>query len=481
MARAGVVTIDDGAPGDGHTIIRPDDFGAYGVWSNGQDDKFYPLGFGTTAVFGVTQLTHTFMAITTPGNVSSRVLLADPSSAYTDLVEQPPSVVDGIEGDHAGLTRTVTGAIVLNGLEATSAFEIAHAGSGLDLDVSLLQKLVPSPGTATSDFRQIFTIVNNGTVAVDIVFHVGWEMDLYFDDNRYTDDVVGITPDFCSLYAHDPSSPTRGVALGDGGSTVPLSHYYGGKGGTLPGGVAPAMETLVANQLSKQHVWNAGGVPTTWRNYIADIGYNVAGENPAILADATIGREWRFTIAVGATEIVHVVRRYGSIVIPCPPAPGCGNGTVDAGEPCDGADTPTCNGASCAASLCGDGYVNMMAGEACESGGIDSETCNGMVCTVAACGDGYVNAAANESCDDGVETATCNADCTPSACGDGQVNAAAGEDCEDGELCDPATCTVTFTVGGGCAGCGASGASGASLWLAGVIVVLRRRRRARAA
>jgi hypothetical protein len=475
--RAGVVTLDDGNPGDGHTVVRPDDYGFYGIQNSGQDDRFYPPGF--TNVFGITLITGAIMTVTTPGNVTSRVLLCE-DPAWVDLVEQPPPAPDGIAGAHSGLTRTVTSPIVANGLEATSAFELAHAGSGLDLDVSLLQRLVPSPATVTSDFHQIYTIVNNGSVTVDIVFHVGWETDLYFNDNSFTDDVVGISSDFCSLYTHDPGSSQRGVALGDGGSTVPLSYYYGGKAGIRPGGVDPAMATLAVNQVSKQHVWNAGGVPTTWRNFIAGVGYDTAGEDPTLIADATIGREWRFTIAAGATEKVHVLRRYGSISIPCPPKPGCGNGTVDSGELCDGSDTPTCNGATCSESVCGDGYTNVMAGEACESSGIDSETCNGMLCTPASCGDGYVNAAANELCDDGGESATCNVDCTPAVCGDGYVNAAANEECEGGDLCDTATCTVTFTVGGGCAGCGASGAAGAPLWLAGFIVSARRRRRARA-
>jgi hypothetical protein len=196
-----------------------------------------------------------------------------------------------------------------------------------------------------------------------------------------------------------------------------------------------------------------------------------------------MGLEWHFTLAPGAEETIDVRRHYGTIAVPCGVPASCGNNVTDVGELCDGTDTPECNGGTCLATQCGDGYWNQAANEACETGGVDSDSCNGSTCTAPACGDGYVNAAANETCDDGEETAACNANCQPAACGDGYVNAAAGEECESGELCDFATCTVAFTVGGGCGGCGARDARPSSLWLPGLALVLiaRRRRRARRA
>jgi hypothetical protein len=163
--------------------------------------------------------------------------------------------------------------------------------------------------------------------------------------------------------------------------------------------------------------------------------------------------------------------------VPCFVSPKCGNGVVDAGELCDGADTADCNGSTCSASVCGDGHVNAVAGETCDSMGVDTADCNGAACSAPSCGDGYTNAAAGEACDDGGDSAACNANCTLAACGDGYLNATAGEQCEGGDLCDP-TCHVTFTLGGGCAGCGAGGDAGAPLFLA-VVLAFRRRRRAR--
>jgi len=53
-------------------------------------------------------------------------------------------------------------------------------------------------------------------------------------------------------------------------------------------------------------------------------------------------------------------------------------------------------------------------------------------CSPATCGDGYLNLSAGEACDGGGESPACNVDCTLSQCGDGVRNVAAGEWCDDG-------------------------------------------------
>jgi MYXO-CTERM domain-containing protein len=252
-------------------------------------------------------------------------------------------------------------------------------------------------------------------------------------------------------------------------------------------------------------------MPPAWRNYGVGAGVGAVGESDPLLAgDATLGTEYRFTIAAGASETIHIRRYYGTTTIPCFISAKCGNGALDPGELCDTTDTTDCNGNTCSASVCGDDYINTTAGETCESGGLDTTMCNGALCTAPACGDGYTNQIAGEACDDGGDSIACNADCTPAMCGDGYANAMAGEACDDagdssacnvdctpamcgdgyvnavaeqcegGELCDPATCTVTFTLGGGCAGCGAGGDAGGPLLLGVALAIGRRRRRRRA-
>ena len=97
----------------------------------------------------------------------------------------------------------------------------------------------------------------------------------------------------------------------------------------------------------------------------------------------------------------------------------CGNGTVDQGEACDPAATPTgapanfaCNSSCQAVPVCGNGVVQ--SGEQCDPPmpGFCSATCQNVV---AACGDGFVQPAAGEQCDPPGPIAgsanTCSATC----------------------------------------------------------------------
>jgi hypothetical protein len=153
--------------------------------------------------------------------------------------------------------------------------------------------------------------------------------------------------------------------------------------------------------------------------------------------------------------------------------PSCGDGykNVMAGEACDtlgGGDTASCNGNSAAAVTagvacktpsCGDSYANGAAGEACDNGPNDSANCNGnsaaavtagVACKAARCGDSYKNSAASsppggEQCDTGSSnsnTGLCLTTCVLPSCGDGYVEAGV-------ETCDPGK----PLAGSGCSTC----------------------------
>jgi hypothetical protein len=332
--------------------------------------------------------------------------------------------------------------------EATSAFRVAtDAQGGIQLDVSLVQRLTSDAANTTSQLDQIYTITNNGTVATALVFHLAWDADLYYNgQNQDSDDVVGASAGLCGAYQHD-GDPRWTVAIGSGPmSTIPMSYYFGGKEGTTPSGGPPTFMPISAG-INEQWIWITRGMPVSWQNYVVGPGKNAVGDSGTVVGDATLGSEYRFSLAVGATETLHVRRYYGTTTIPCFVSANCGNGKVDPGELCDGADTETCNGATCTASACGDGHTNSLAGEQCDSSGVDSATCVGTTCKTSTCGDGY-------------------------------INAAAGEECEGGELCEVDTCTYEYSVGGGCAGCGVGGRGDAS-WLALLVLLRRRRKRQR--
>lgn len=141
--------------------------------------------------------------------------------------------------------------------------------------------------------------------------------------------------------------------------------------------------------------------------------------------------------------------------------PVCGDGYLNLtiGEQCDDGPTGslTCT-PYCTASICGDGIVNAMAGEQCDGGPICDSSCQYIVST---CGDGVVDA--GEPCDDGNHatgdgcSATCHVEagysCVDAAgvpigcvtiCGDGLV--AGDEACDDGNTSDHDGCSATCEI-----------------------------------
>ena len=136
----------------------------------------------------------------------------------------------------------------------------------------------------------------------------------------------------------------------------------------------------------------------------------------------------------------------------------CGNGAIDSGEQCDGANDSACPGAclpDCQCPVCGDQQVNRPS-EQCD--GSDDSACPGQcqancTCAAAVCGDGVVGS--GEQCDGGDDAACpghCQSDCTCGAfCGDDVVNG--GEQCDGaaaGGACPASACRADCTCGPFC-------------------------------
>ncbi len=147
----------------------------------------------------------------------------------------------------------------------------------------------------------------------------------------------------------------------------------------------------------------------------------------------------------------------------------CGDGLIDTGEECDtkniglsasgslricrdvksGMEGPlSCTAlcrldtSACVPAICGDGIIQPP--EQCDSFGRDSEICN-RDCTLPVCGDGRINMAAGEHCDNGSKNidgvlGACRTDCTFAICGDGLLDAP--EECDDGNTDDGDGCSA---------------------------------------
>ncbi|MEM9453543.1 MAG: fibrinogen-like YCDxxxxGGGW domain-containing protein [Myxococcota bacterium] len=116
--------------------------------------------------------------------------------------------------------------------------------------------------------------------------------------------------------------------------------------------------------------------------------------------------------------------------------PTCSDGVRNGDETDVDCGGPTCTGcgtnAGCnEASDCIDGVCQV--GDGVEDGG--------GACAAPACGDGVTNGD-EDCDEGGTETAGCNTNCSAHSCGDGMVNVTAGEECDDGNLDELDECTT---------------------------------------
>jgi cysteine-rich repeat protein len=120
----------------------------------------------------------------------------------------------------------------------------------------------------------------------------------------------------------------------------------------------------------------------------------------------------------------------------------CGDNIDDTGEVCDDGNIVGNDGCSAdclSDEVCGNGYVDVATGEACDPGAPNAGTCRAD-CTIPRCGDGIVDANNGEGCDDGDGVnsedpdASCRTNCQPRRCGDGVVDPGDGEVCDDSNV-----------------------------------------------
>src|SRR5690349_10486402 len=103
VAHAGTVTLDNGIAGVGHVDLTADDFGSYGRWVGPNDcDAFWPPG--SSQEQPLTNVAENLLFITAGANRGG-VALTGHQILYR-LLEGAQG--DGLEGDFANLTRTVT-------------------------------------------------------------------------------------------------------------------------------------------------------------------------------------------------------------------------------------------------------------------------------------------------------------------------------------------------------------------------------------
>jgi len=284
---------------DGYLEIAPDD---YGSWSSagfgGGGDGFNPSG-----ARGVQEVAFT-----------SGFFLFNPAFGQRELLSQNDTWQAVFPPDTT-LTRTVTSPLVASDTNDDSVNDTLNSsfsvGGGMSLSVDLTQT-VSSDTPGVSVLEQTYVITNNGGSA-NVVFVRVLDADLVWGAADFADDEVGTSmhgagqgPFVFQQEASDPGN-TAVTISGAGGD------YFGGKHGVEPEGGPPPY-----NFGTDVDIWDAFGIPTTWRSHIAGVGYDkngVSGTAPdgsTAPEDGFIGLEFPVSLGSDETVTITVFHTYGA-------------------------------------------------------------------------------------------------------------------------------------------------------------------------
>jgi hypothetical protein len=277
VASAGSVTLDNGTVGVGHLDITVDDFGSYGRdIGPSNTDNFYPPNYNKPDTMSFASENFVFLF----ANAQRGAVALSGAPILWKLVEGSNQAT-GLAGDFGALGRVVNTPISVTAGVAHSTFTIGDSSAGAILQFDLDQRISPEAAPA-SRFEQDYTIRNTSTANVSFIFHASWDMNIYFNQTSASDDFVGVGNGLCYVYMHELGNPVQGGALADAGSTLgtpplklPISAYYGGKAGVMPEDtLTPAFTNMASTP-----IWTGFGMPQTWKNELAKVGKNMAGES----------------------------------------------------------------------------------------------------------------------------------------------------------------------------------------------------------
>lgn len=306
----GVSTIATGTDQnvDGFLSIAPDDFGQWAsVTFSGGGDIFNPAG-----AFLPLEATFT----------SALFLFVPSRSQRAVLTENPDHLGTVFDGS---LTLAVTSPSVgsdTNGDTVDDTLMSSFTATGTDtaLSVDLTQSVTELVAGVSAVVQQDYTITNDAAMSADLVLARVYDGDLLWDGD-FSNDQVGTGtnagPGDTYVFEQEASDPATSVTL----SSPIATSYFGGKNGVLPGLGAPPY-----NFGTDTEVFDNFGVPTSWVNNIAGVGYDtdgVSGTAPAgstAPEDGFAGLGFQLTLPPGATATVTVYHTYGQ-ERPEPPAP----------------------------------------------------------------------------------------------------------------------------------------------------------------
>lgn len=322
---------------DGYCDIAPDEYGSWAQPFTGgegpNDDHFNPAGSttgGTPHPLRQVCFTNGFFLFAGP---IERELLSDNADWQgVSSAGQPfgadPTLERIITSENVAFDTNGDGADDM----ATSAFRVFSPAGTTNLDFQLVQRIrTAGPGVAV--FEQQYMVTNLSAAPISFALVRAVDGDLIYTETNFANDEVGTT---CNAAGIGRFAFQRDRDAGEAyDSTGLVVHggpdgrfYYGGKQNHTPPNGPPIMGFGTDVQ-----IWEARGVPQSWQNYIATVGYNVDGVNGVVTGtqDTFMGLDFTLNLLPGQMQPVAISQTYGQITPARPPCPGdiTGDGQVD--------------------------------------------------------------------------------------------------------------------------------------------------------
>ena len=194
-----------------------------------------------------------------------------------------------------------------------SSFRVFGAGVDLTFDLDqAVDQTIPPEGGIISTLTQTYTITNDSGAPVDFELVRLLDGDLVWVGD-FGDDSVGTvrSGDKTSVFIQEFANPPTRITVSSPDGTA----YFGAKRGVDPDGAGgdPAMGYGTDTQ-----VWDSFGIPDSWRNFIAGVGYDMDGESGpapegcADPCDALVGLEILVSLSRGESVTFTVEHAYGT-------------------------------------------------------------------------------------------------------------------------------------------------------------------------
>jgi hypothetical protein len=265
---------------------------------------FNPPGPADSANLTFSSFTYVFLGRSAREILSAAAQLAPPhldSSLSSELLGEP--TMSDTDGD--GTSDTLD-----------TVFRVTSPAGNIRLLFALRQQVTALPA-AVSTVRLDYTVQNEASAKVRFSLLRTWDADLPWSaaggSDYYSNDEVGTTANSAGpgrrfVFIREPDDPAAACAL----SGPQGCFYFGGKHGLEPENGPPAYDFGTDIDW-----WRAYGVPHTWRNHIAGVGYDTDGASGPTPPgstdpqDAFGGLEAAVSLKAGESRSVTFVHTYG--------------------------------------------------------------------------------------------------------------------------------------------------------------------------